>query len=90
VQRLPRCLVGGRFRAHVGTGYRIEAAIKNGNLGYGRPLLNPARLRKQLRRRFKQALHGATATPRAYEGRWRAGSLALAPPELAESCCAVL
>jgi hypothetical protein len=27
------------------TGYRIEAAIKNGDWGYGRPLLNPARLR---------------------------------------------
>jgi hypothetical protein len=27
------------------TGYRIEAAIKNGGWGHGRPLLNPARLR---------------------------------------------
>jgi hypothetical protein len=27
------------------TGYRIEATIKNGDWGHGRPLLNPARLR---------------------------------------------
>ena len=31
---------GPRWRS----GYRIEAAIKNGDRGYGRPLLNPARL----------------------------------------------
>jgi hypothetical protein len=27
------------------TGYRIEGTIKNGDWGYGRPFLNPARLR---------------------------------------------